>query len=88
MARWVKNPLQCSYLENPMDRGAWWATVHRAAKSQTQLKRLRDRTLVHTHTHTKLKKVKIMCSGDFFFQFFFSLLTLVWNDLGGTDCQR
>ena len=26
-------PLQCSCLENPMDRGAWWATVHRAAKS-------------------------------------------------------
>ena len=22
------NPLQCSCLENPMDRGAWWATVH------------------------------------------------------------
>ena len=22
------NPLQYSYLENPMDRGAWWATVH------------------------------------------------------------
>ena len=22
------NPLQCSYLENPMGRGAWWATVH------------------------------------------------------------
>ena len=32
------NPLQYSYLENPMDRGAWWATVHRATKSQTQLK--------------------------------------------------
>ena len=29
------NPLQYSCLENPMDRGAWWATVHRAAKSQT-----------------------------------------------------
>ena len=28
------NPLQCSCLENPMDREAWWATVHRAAKSQ------------------------------------------------------
>ena len=27
------NPLQCSCLENPMDRGAWWATVHRVAKS-------------------------------------------------------
>ena len=29
------NPLQSSYLENPMDRGAWQATVHRVAKSQT-----------------------------------------------------
>ena len=27
------NPLQYSCLENPMDRGAWWATVHRVAKS-------------------------------------------------------
>ena len=27
-----------SCLENPMDRGAWWATVHGIAKSQTQLK--------------------------------------------------
>ena len=31
------NPLQCSRLENPMDRGAWWATVHRVPKSQTGL---------------------------------------------------
>ena len=29
------NPLQYSYLENIMDRGAWWATVHRIIKSQT-----------------------------------------------------
>ena len=28
------NPLQCSCLENPVDRGAWWATVYRVAKSQ------------------------------------------------------
>ena len=34
------NPLQCSCLENPMDRGAWRATVHRVTKSQTQLKQL------------------------------------------------
>ena len=34
------NPLQYSCLENPMDRGAWWAMVHRATKSWTQLKRL------------------------------------------------
>ena len=29
------NPLQYSYLENPMDRGAWWATVHRITESDT-----------------------------------------------------
>ena len=29
------NPLQYSCLENPMDGGAWWATVHRVAKSRT-----------------------------------------------------
>ena len=31
------NPLQYSCLENPMDRGAWLATVHGAIKSQTRL---------------------------------------------------
>ena len=31
------SPLQYSCLENLMDRGAWWATVHGVAKSQTQL---------------------------------------------------
>ena len=31
------NPLQYSCLENPMDRGAWWATVHGVAKSLTRL---------------------------------------------------
>ena len=31
------NPLQYSCLENPMDWGAWWATVHRVAKSRTRL---------------------------------------------------
>ena len=32
------NPLQYSCLENPMDRGAWWAIVHRVTKSQMWLK--------------------------------------------------
>ena len=31
------NPLQCSCLENPMDGGAWWTTVHGVAKSRTRL---------------------------------------------------
>ena len=37
-------PLQYSCLENPMDRGALWATVHGVTKSQTQLS-----DLAHTH---------------------------------------
>ena len=41
------NPLKYSYLENSVDRGAWWATVHGVAKSQTQLS-------IHTHTHTHI----------------------------------
>ena len=46
------NPLQCSCLENPIDRGACWATVHGIAKSQTQLKQL------STHAHIKVCKGK------------------------------
>ena len=34
------NPHQYACLVNPMDRGAWWATVHSISKSQTQLKQL------------------------------------------------
>ena len=45
------NPLQYSCLENPMVLGAWWATVHRVAKSQTQLKRL--------STHTQTRKARM-----------------------------
>ena len=38
------NALRYSCLGNPTDRGAWWATVHRVAKSWTQLKRLSTHT--------------------------------------------
>ena len=34
------NPLQYSCLENPMDRGSWWATFHGVTKNRTQLKQL------------------------------------------------
>ena len=34
------NPLQYSFLENPVGRGAWWATVYRVSKSRTLLKQL------------------------------------------------
>ena len=36
------NPLQYSCLRNPMNRGAWWATIHGVAKSQTGLYQLND----------------------------------------------
>ena len=42
------NSLQCSCLENPLDRGVWGATVHRVTQSETQLK------LLGTHTHTRV----------------------------------
>ena len=48
------NPLQYSCLENPMDRGAWQAAVHRITQSQTQLKRL--------STYTSMQLATIFCS--------------------------
>ena len=44
------NPLQYFGLENPMDRGAWRATVHRVAKSWTQLSNLARRPMPLPHT--------------------------------------
>ena len=41
------NPLQDSCLKIPIDRGAWWATVHRVTKSCTGLKQRRMNTYMH-----------------------------------------
>ena len=46
------NPLQYSCMENLMDRGACWATVHGVIKSETRLKQLSKHAYTHTHTHT------------------------------------
>ena len=40
------NPLQCSCLENPRDREAWWAAVYGVTQSQTLLKRLSSSSMV------------------------------------------
>ena len=45
------NPLRYSCLKNFMDRGSWWATVHRVTKSQTGLSSSHTHTHTHTHTH-------------------------------------
>ena len=62
-------PLQYSCLENPMDGGAWWATVHRVSKSRTQL---RDFTFTfHFHalekemaTHSSVLAWRISGTGE------------------------
>ena len=52
------NPLQYSCLENPMDRGTWWATAHGVAKSRA---RLSDFTHSLTHTiHSVVLKDKVL----------------------------
>ena len=47
------NPLWYSCLENPMDRGAWWATAHRVTKSRTILKQL-----------NKQAHIALICNGE------------------------
>ena len=68
------NPLQYSCLENPMDRGAWWATVHGVTKSQARLcdchflliclKRVAWNTLSLGITpHSNSRSLKVFCTG-------------------------
>ena len=48
------NPIQYSYLKNPMNNGAWWATVHRVTKSHTPLKWLSTaQHIFMTYPHTR-----------------------------------
>ena len=50
------NPLQYSWLENPMDRVAWRATVHAVTKSQT---RLSDFTFTLEHLDHRLRTLTL-----------------------------
>ena len=45
------NSLQYYCLENPMDRGAWQATVHRVTQSRTRLKRLSMHAFMHVYVY-------------------------------------
>ena len=60
-------PLQYSCLENPMDGGAWWATVHWVAKSQILLSNLTNLTVKKDHESTH--------KNDLFFSFIMNYLT-------------
>ena len=54
------NPLRYSCLGNAMDRGAWWATVHKVAKSQTGLKQLST----YTHVLVELPLILMFTVGQ------------------------
>ena len=54
-------PLQHSCLENPMDRGAWWAAVHGVAKSRTRLSNVTF--TFHFHVVEKENGNPLQCSG-------------------------
>ena len=54
-------PLQYSCLENPMDRGAWWAAVHDVAKSRTQLS---DFTFTFMHWRRKWQPTPVFLPGE------------------------
>ena len=62
-------PLQYSCLENPMDRGAWWATVHGVTKSRTWLKQLcmhaRCFTGIRGHTSCDTEKHSFLFPSGF-----------------------
>ena len=70
------NPLPYSCLENPMDRGAWWATVHRVTESQTWLKLL--------SLHTLFSLYKQSCEVSVFFPIY-RWGSWVWLNLGLPD---
>ena len=54
------NPLQCSYLENPRDGGAWWAAICGVAQSWTRLKWQQQHNVVSTFL-CSFKRRKYTC---------------------------
>ena len=67
-----------------MDRGAWWATVHRVTKSWTQLKWLTTHT--HTHTHNKiccLSEIQIQLNILYFYLQNMTILNMI-SQLGNS----
>ena len=64
-------PLQCFCLENPRDRGAWWAAVYGVAQSRTRLKRLSSSRSSSSNIHLWLKKIKESCE-----------LSFIWGSTG------
>ena len=85
------NPLQCSCLENPMDRGAWWAAVYGVTQSRTWLKRLsssssmnicacrREDTFLRTTQMTPLTGLYRLCMR--FIYLLLAFINFYWSTL-------
>ena len=74
------NPLQYSCLDNPMDRGTWWATVHAVTKSRTWL--WKNYSLLQQSNYKcspVLKKVKSICFLEVLSQLFICMDILTRN---------
>ena len=74
--KWQPNPLQYSCLENPMDRGVWWAAAHGVTKSQT---RLSPHTQVQSFSFGDGRVFKIYCTT---MSTYLTLLNLTLNEDG------
>ena len=68
------SPLQYSYLENVMDRGAWWATIHRVTKSWTQLQQLSMHVPIIFIQYSLPGNLRISFSFHLFFHFLHLIL--------------
>ena len=73
------NSLHYSCLENPTDREAWWAAVHRVAQSQTQLKRFSRHAFYHIHIFVAAKYGRLINRIQYNIQ--------LWK-LKGYECPR
>ena len=71
------NPLQCSCLENPRDRGAWWAAVYGVAQSQTRLKRLSSSNTTVLQSETLMQQQPMFTMGLLLFQTTYKYLTYI-----------
>ena len=77
------SPLQYSCLENPMDRGAWWAVVHRFAQSGTRLKQLS--THAHRETILHWPQGGLACCDSWGCKESDMTERLIWSDLIWSD---
>ena len=90
------HPLQDSCLENPMDRGVWWATVHSVAKSWKRLKRLSTHVFGKGATKGVIHRVplKLQAKKNLQFQsplFFFFIdrpCALLWGRLADSGKEN